>query len=211
MIYVWWINTYANLGRLLIVRRCIDTTKYGNHPINRWFHSLCNFCGSNFNITRVFLCNSNHGCYFALAYVAQGRQRVRSRSPFPRHSMTTVVEFPIERTHPVVCVSYGKPREIPRCGCQRNRHGMTLGMGFWRRYCLGGSNFNTTAIYLRPRTTVLRSRTPWIAPPLLIVNLALTLTMHMARLAALLTTVGVIFMKYSSPKCYFASRKLNSI
>jgi len=24
--------------------------------------------------------------------------------------------------------------EIPRYGCYRNRHGMTLGVGFWRRY-----------------------------------------------------------------------------
>ena len=35
-----------------------------------------------------------------------------------------------------MCVSYGKPREIPRCGCQRNWHGMTLEVGFWRRYCI---------------------------------------------------------------------------
>ena len=28
----------------------------------------------------------------------------------------------------VVCLSYGKPREIPRYGCYRNRHGMTLGV-----------------------------------------------------------------------------------
>ncbi len=28
-------NTYANLRRLLIVRRCIDTPKCGNYPFNR--------------------------------------------------------------------------------------------------------------------------------------------------------------------------------
>jgi len=34
----------------------------------------------------------------------------------------------------VVYLSYGKPREIPRYGCYRNRHGMTLGVRVWRRY-----------------------------------------------------------------------------
>ncbi len=58
---------------------------------------------------------------------------------------------------------------------------------------------------------VLRSRTPWFVSPLSAVNSALTLTMHMAKFAALLTAVGVIFMKSSSPKCCLASRKLNSI
>ena len=28
------INTYANLGGSLIVRRCIDKPKWGNYPIN---------------------------------------------------------------------------------------------------------------------------------------------------------------------------------
>ena len=33
-------NTYANLGRLLIVRRCIDTPKYENYPINQYLRQL---------------------------------------------------------------------------------------------------------------------------------------------------------------------------
>ncbi len=37
-------------------------------------------------------------------------QRVWSRST-PRHFLTTVVEFPIARIPPVVCLSYGKPRD----------------------------------------------------------------------------------------------------
>ena len=76
-------------------------------------------------------CNSNRSRYFPRAYGAQG---IGCGVAPPRHSVTTVVEFPIERTPTVVCLSYGKPREIPRCGCYRNRHGMTLGVEFWRRY-----------------------------------------------------------------------------
>jgi len=30
-------NTYANLRRLLIVRRCIDTPKWGNYSLNLRF------------------------------------------------------------------------------------------------------------------------------------------------------------------------------
>jgi hypothetical protein len=47
---------------------------------------------------RVTVTHTLHlGDYFPRAYGAQCRHRVRSRSPFPRHFVTTVVEFPIER------------------------------------------------------------------------------------------------------------------
>jgi hypothetical protein len=36
--------------------------------------------------------------------------------------------------HPVVCLSFGAPRQIRRAGCDCNRHGMTVGVKFWQRY-----------------------------------------------------------------------------
>ena len=91
-------------------------------------------CAVSAEVILIYVCvwvHSNHSCYFPRAYGAQG---IGCGVAPPRYSVTTVVEFPIERTPTVVCLSYGKPREIPRCGCQRNRHGMTLMVGFWRRY-----------------------------------------------------------------------------
>ena len=150
-------------------------TTVGESPRARTPPAACRCGGNRWEIPRsgcahpawndarggiVCWCHSNRSRYFPRAYGVQGRQRVQSRSPFPRHSLTTVGESPNEvrsmkkevcsdarnnrsAAIPAPCTgaicnfllptsTFILPTSMPGV---RTRHGMTLGVGFWRRYC----------------------------------------------------------------------------
>jgi hypothetical protein len=112
------------------------------------FNSLCSFGRSNFNIHECLRTTVTASLLPASA--GYTGHRVRPSTSFCDHSRGISYRSP-----PVVCVFYGKPREIPRCGCQRNRHGMTLGVGCWRRYCnFCGRDFKSHACFSAIATAV---------------------------------------------------------